>query len=1351
MSNIEVVVSQLASCGDTTFTNKAVIAKIMSSLPAGYDSLLSAWGSTPDASKTLETLTLRLYQQETRMKNRAAATSPDKVAAYVSVSATKALGGKDSKGSSKGGSGDSRPNITYEQRQARRREIDDKKKETECWKCGNKGHWSRECPNGERKDDNKGKSKQDDDESGKSKPGYSYKAFVAFSSCLSAQVCMPPRKSAGDSKAAEVCNSTTSQGPCSAWMAGSSKQSSDHWYADSGCTQHMTDQRSWFTTFRLLTQEGSQPVEGIGGVAIHAVGIGDILVSVKVKDDVTTSVLTDVLFVPNLGRSLFSCYRAAQKNIFTLHMKNGCQLIQDGQVVMTGVTKDQMYQLQITAVSKEEARNAANIATSLGVESTAANTQPLSLWHRRMAHLHHAMIKKMASTGMVTGLTLEDKNTEFCIGCAYGKNHRAEFPWTDPRQRSHLLGDLVHTDLCGPMQIPSLGGALYFALFKDDATGFRVVECIKSKPDTLAAFKRFLFQLKRETGQLLKVLRSDRNTEFTNKEFKSLLESEGIRQELTTTYTPEQNGASERDNRTIVEAARSMVHESNLPIRFWGEAVMTAVYVLNRTGTRTLDNITPFEAWYKQKPSVSHLRVFGTDAYVHVPKELRKKWEPKSKKGIFMGYSACSKAYRIWDVADRKIIESRDVLFNEACISDPALNGIGRTVADFTSSFTPLGNLEECTTPVGVLPQAVGVAPVAVGVPHASRPERPDSAEASRGPLPDTPGDSAAAEVVFPFHDGAWNHNDGNDEAHAAEDVVGAILEAAGAPTAIDDPDAPVPVPASASLAPRRRQPPIRHGEWVYPINRNHYACAASTPAIADDPQTFHEALTSENSEQWKTAMQEEFDSLMANGTWEYQKLPAGCRAIQNKWIYKQKLGVDGMVDRYKARLVAKGFTQRQGIDFKETFSPTIKFDSIRTILAVAAAEDMNITQFDVKTAYLHGDIEEELYMAQPLGFEDPQHVGEVCRLRKALYGLRQSARLWNRKFTQFLHSNGLVATQADGCVYLSRTSPRLIITLFVDDGMACSVEAANIQHILSFMSDAFTITTGYPEVYVGLHIVRIRERRLLQIDQTRYIWAKLKKYGFYDSYPVAVPADPASAAQLSHSRALGNEALDTVFPYQECVGAWQWVASGTRPDISYALSKAGQYSAAPRTPHISALKRLMKYLHGTADLKITYGGDNSVNVLSAYVDADFAMDVDDRKSRSGFVLMLNGGPVAWGSKKQSTTASSTTEAEYYAAHKGSREVVWLRNLLSDLGYPQTAPTTMYSDNQAAIRLIRNPEFRHRTKHIDVRYHVIREHYKRLQLIVTHIGSDNNIADIFTKPLPRDRFQRLRSLLGLSP
>lgn len=261
---------------------------------------------------------------------------------------------------------------------------------------------------------------------------------------------------------------------------------------------------------------------------------------------------------------------------------------------------------------------------------------------------------------------------------------------------------------------------------------------------------------------------------------------------------------------------------------------------------------------------------------------------------------------------------------------------------------------------------------------------------------------------------------------------------------------------------------------------------------------------------------------------------------------------------RYKARLVAKGFTQREGVDYTETFGPVNNFDSIRVVLSVAAAEDMDITQFDVKTAFLYGEISGEIFITQPCGSEDPTQKGLVCRLKKALYGLKQSSRAWNQKFTSFLREFNLHATSADGCVYFSRISPRLIITLFVDDGMVVSKASDRITSILSYIGDAFQITTGYPEVYVGLHITRIREQRILHIDQEHYILAKLQKYGFADSYSVVVPADPASPRDLRIDGALSTEKLDAIFPYQECVGAWQWASAGSRPDISYSISHVG-------------------------------------------------------------------------------------------------------------------------------------------------------------------------------------------------
>jgi hypothetical protein len=225
----------------------------------------------------------------------------------------------------------------------------------------------------------------------------------------------------------------------------------------------------------------------------------------------------------------------------------------------------------------------------------------------------------------------------------------------------------------------------------------------------------------------------------------------------------------------------------------------------------------------------------------------------------------------------------------------------------------------------------------------------------------------------------------------------------------------------------------------------------------------------------------------------------------------------------------------------------------------------------------------------------------------------------------------------------------------------------------------------------------------------------------------------------------------DTKFPYAEVIGSLQFAQLGTRFDISYAVAHAAKFTAHPKAVHVNAVKRILKYLQGTSSMCITYSGTSNNHVLEGFCDADYAMDLDDRKSRSGLVLKLNGGPISWGSRKQGCTAGSTTEAEYVAAHLATQEIIWTRRLLSDLDYAQMQPTALWSDNQAAIRLVRNPEFHRRTKHIDVKYHIIREAHISGQININYVSTNDQVVDLFTKPLPCDRFERFRGLLGMRP
>lgn len=341
--------------------------------------------------------------------------------------------------------------------------------------------------------------------------------------------------------------------------------------------------------------------------------------------------------------------------------------------------------------------------------------------------------------------------------------------------------------------------------------------------------------------------------------------------------------------------------------------------------------------------------------------------------------------------------------------------------------------------------------------------------------------------------------------------------------------------------------------------------------------------------------MQEEYDSLLANHTWDLEPLPAGRKTIKCKWVFKLKLGTDGEVQRYKARLCAKGFTQREGIDYTETYSPVVKFDSLRCILSIAAANDLDITQFDVCTAFLNGEIEEVIYMDQPLGFQDTLGGIRVCRLRKALYGLKQSSRVWNKKFDSFLKTFNLKASRADCCVYVSHSSPKLIIAIWVDDGIVCSTHSNAIESILGFMDGAFRITKGLAELYVGLHIMRDRHRRVLTLDLSKYVERVLKRFQHDQCNTVTVPADPNSAADLNTN--MDNE---VAYPFKECVGCLKWIALGTRPDTSYSVCNVSKFSNAPAKPHVNALKRIMQYLKGTINMRITYGDATTDNRLVA-------------------------------------------------------------------------------------------------------------------------------------------------------
>ena len=504
--------------------------------------------------------------------------------------------------------------------------------------------------------------------------------------------------------------------------------------------------------------------------------------------------------------------------------------------------------------------------------------------------------------------------------------------------------------------------------------------------------------------------------------------------------------------------------------------------------------------------------------------------------------------------------------------------------------------------------------------------------------------------------------------------------------------------------------------------------------------------MASPNSQNWKSATDAEMDSLIKNGTWELTDLPAGKSVIGSKWVFKTKINPDGTFSKFKSGLVAQGFSQRHGIDYNEVFAPVVKHESLRTFFAIANQYDLEVHQMDVNSAYLNGDIDAEVYMKQPEGYVDPNHPNKVCKLRKGLYGLKQGARCWNKKIDKFLKSEGFVASDADPCIYVKRKKGKIcILALYVDD----TVIATNCKRMLAdikrkLCGQFHMEDLGEVKYILGMMVKRDREAGTLTIDQRCYLEGVLQRFGMENCNPVSTPLEPGRQLRKATE---DDEEVDT-HRYQEIVGCLIYASITTRPDISHAVNVLSQHMAKPNKEHLSAAKRVLRYLRGTTDVGIIFRKSDNFELVG-YSDADWAGDVDSRKSTSGYVFLLGGNIISWASKKQPVVALSTTEAEYIALCLATQEAIWLRRLCASVGQAQTKPTKILEDNQGTISMSRNPRDNSRTKHIDIKYHFVREAVEKNETDIVHCRTQEMVADTLTKGLPKPAFERHRNSMNI--
>jgi len=521
----------------------------------------------------------------------------------------------------------------------------------------------------------------------------------------------------------------------------------------------------------------------------------------------------------------------------------------------------------------------------------------------------------------------------------------------------------------------------------------------------------------------------------------------------------------------------------------------------------------------------------------------------------------------------------------------------------------------------------------------------------------------------------------------------------------------------------------------------------------SNDPVTYDEALMSPDSNKWLEAMKSEMGSMYENQVWTLVDLPNGRKAVENKWIFKRKTDADGNVTVYKARLVAKGFRQIQGVDYEETFSPVAMLKSVRIMLAIAAFFDYEILQMDVKTAFLNGNIEEELYMMQPEGFVDPKDANKVCKLQRSIYGLKQASRSWNLRFDEVIKGFGFVQTYGEACIY-KKVSGRSVafLVLYVDDILLIGNDIELLNSVKGYLNKSFSMKDlGEAGYILGIKIYRDRSRRLIGLSQSTYLDKILKKFRMDESKKGFLPMLQGKTLSKTQSPATAENRreMDKI-PYASAIGSIMYAMLCTRPDVAHAISLTSRYQSDPGLEHWTAVKNILKYLRRTKDMFLVYGGEEEL-VARCYVDASFDTDPDDSKSQSGYVFVMNGGAVSWRSSKQPVVAGSSTEAEYVAASEAAQEAVWMKEFITELGVVTSAldPMVIYCDNNGAIANAKEPRSHKNSKHIKRRFHSIREHVKDGDIKICKVHTDLNVADPLTKQLPKAKHDQHQNSMGV--
>ena len=1100
-------------------------------------------------------------------------------------------------------------------------------------------------------------------------------------------------------------------------LASISTTRSPEWIVDSGASRHVTGNASEFSSYTHLAMPES--IQTADGTSQPVIGKG----TVNCTGSVT---LSNVLHAPSFPVNLLSISAIILQLKCVVSFDIPKVIFQEkgtGRRLGTGTWRSGLWYLD------REGMDSALISMveKVGVGGSEISAEDvLMLQHQRMGHTSFSVLSRLYPALFESA----NKQKLVCDACEFGKLTRSSY--VSSGHRSSCAFDLIHSDVWGPCSTSSMNGFRYFVTFIDCFSRVTWLYLMKNKSDVIGCFKDFHRSVQTQYGAMVKVLRSDNGTEYTNRAFAEYLSSQGIQHQTTCPYTPAQNGVAERKNRHLLEVARSMMIAMNVPKHLWGQAVLTAAQLINRMPSRVLDWKSPCEMLKGDNGGILPLKVFGCVCFVKDNRPSVGKLDPRAVKCVFVGYSATQKGYVCWSPIERRLFVSMDVHFRE---------------------FEPYYTLE-VTSPFGDLPDTggerregengerlVNAGSIPISIPYS----------VERGEPVEEHDDEEEEETV-----GVGTQAQGElrvytrrrqNEVPLAPTVP--LVSSSPLPRSAPTSETPTPpsdseytgdmIPSSSSnpITVRRTSrsnagvPPDRYGfphdiaKFVSYSNLSPtYRAFIASLDYVTLPKCWQVA---KEDPKWKAAMQEELRALDKNRTWEIVPLPPGKKAVGCKWVFAVKQTPEGKIDRYKARLVAKGYSQTYGIDYDETFAPVAKMGTVRTLVSIAANEGWKLHQLDVKNAFLHGDLLEEVYMEIPPGFGTKQTVDKVCRLRKSLYGLKQSPRAWFDRFRRAMVNMGYQQINADHTVFFRQHGGHItMLAVYVDDMIITGDDEGEIAQLKAKLGKEFEVKDlGQLRYFLGIEVARGEEGIVL--SQRKYVLDLLKETGMLGCKPAVSPIDQRFMLSADAREPVDRER------YQRLIGHLIYLCH-TSHGITFTLSMVSRYMHDLRKGHMDAVYQILRYLKSAPGKGLIFKKNGHLNI-EGYCDSDWASCADDRKSTTGYCMFVGGNLVSWKSKKQSVVARSTAKAEYRAMALAVAEMMWLRALLAELKRNQGVKMKLWCDSKSAISIANNPVQHDRTKHVEIDRFFIKEKLDSGLLELGHVATKEQVADCLTKGL----------------